>query len=88
MKITRKQLKRIIKEEILREQQEPREGLSDDGNSFTAKFKLGSDVQMAMEQADLAARDGLQAAGKEPGRITSRAQFNGYIYSTATILGK
>ena len=71
-------------QETTQQQQAPEEGPSEDGNSFTAKFKLGSDVQGAMEQADAAAKAGLQDAGKGTGQITSRAQVGGYIYSTAT----
>lgn len=66
--------------ESSQEQQAPEEGPSEDGDSFTAKFKVGDDIQMSMEQADSDAMGGL---GK-PGSITSRTQVGGYVYSTAT----
>ena len=66
--------------------QAPSEGLSDDGNSFTASFEIGDDIQMALQQADMAAKAGLQKA--KPGKnveITSRIDVGGKLFSTATI---
>jgi hypothetical protein len=82
MLITSRQLKQIIKEELLREQQEPEEGLSDDGKSFTAKFKLGSDMQAAMEHADLLAREGAVENNILNPEAISRTQAGGFIFST------
>jgi len=61
-------------------QEAPKEGLSEDGKSFTAKLKLADNVQQSMEHADAAAKDGL---GK-PGSITSRTHVGDYVYSTFT----
>ena len=66
--------------------QAPSEGLSDDGNSFTASFEIGDDIQMALEQADMAAKSGLQKA--KPGKnieISSRIDVGGKLFSTATV---
>jgi hypothetical protein len=66
--------------------QAPVEGLSDDGNSFTASFEIGDNIQMALEQADMAAKAGMQKA--KPGKqveITSRIDIGGKLYSTATV---
>ena len=82
MKITRSQLKQIIKEELLREQQEPEEGLSDDGKSFTAKFELANDVQMSMQAADSLAREGAVENNILNPEAISRTQAGGYIFST------
>lgn len=82
MKVTRKQLKEIIKEELLREQQEPEEGLSDDGKSFTAKFELANDVQMSMQAADSLAREGAVENNILNPEVISRTQAGGFIFST------
>jgi hypothetical protein len=66
--------------------QAPSEGLSDDGNSFTASFEIGGDIQMALQQADMAAKAGLQKA--KPGKnveISSRIDVGGKLFSTATV---
>ena len=66
--------------------QAPSEGLSDDGNSFTASFEIGDDIQMALQQADMAAKAGLQKA--KPGKnveISSRINIGGKMFSTATV---
>ena len=84
MKITRSQLKQLIKEEILREQQTPQEGLSDDGKSFTGKFEIAGDIQLAMTHADIAARAGAEENNLGPGDISGRSQYGGWFYSTFT----
>ena len=66
--------------------QAPKEGLSDDGESFTASFKIGDDIQLAFQQADMAAKAGLQKVkpGKEV-EISSRINIGGKMFSTATV---
>ena len=82
MKITRKQLKQLIKEELLREQQAPEEGLSDDGKSFTAKFELANDVQISMQAADSLAREGAATNNIQGAAQLPRVQADGFIFST------
>ena len=72
--------------EVAQVMQAPKEGLSDDGESFTASFKIGDDIQLAFQQADMAAKAGLQKAkpGKEV-EISSRINIGGKMFSTATV---
>jgi len=69
-------------------QEAPKEGLSEDGKSFTAKSILGSVIQHAQEIADKDARVGLLEAGAvdsyNDAAITSRTIVGDYLYSTAT----
>ena len=65
----------------------PTEGISADKQSFTAKYLLAGNPQMAMEQADMAAKAGL-LNHSEPGsiiEITKRERHGDHIYSTATL---
>ena len=70
-------------------QQAPQEGLSEDGKSFTAKFKLNpNDIQAALQGADMSARAGLaQSLGTNTisASVTSRTQVGDYLYSTVTL---
>ena len=61
-------------------QEAPREGPSEDGFAYTAKYKIGNDIQLSMEHADAAALEGLGGGGY----ISSRIKVGDYIYSTAT----
>tara|TARA_R100000900_G_scaffold105666_1_gene82000 strand:+ start:905 stop:1375 length:471 start_codon:yes stop_codon:yes gene_type:complete len=76
--------------EAAQQQQAPEEGPSEDGNSFTAKAKLGHDMQMAMDAAALNAKAGLVKQGDITDVQTkdisiSYDSFGGYIYATATV---
>lgn len=77
----------------------PTEGISADRRSFTAKYLFSVDPQLAMAQADMAAKNGLLEELKKeleaenpsmeikntPMEITKREQHGDYIYSTATL---
>ena len=68
----------------------PAQGFASSVNkqSFTAKYLLAGNPQMAMEQADMAAKAGLLNhlnAENAPMEITKREQHGDYIYSTATL---
>ena len=69
----------------------PTEGISADGQSFTAKYLLADDPQLAMTQADMAAKKGLLEnlkAENAPMEITKREQHGDYMYSTVTLIKK
>ena len=70
------------------QQQAPEEGPSEDGNSFTAKAKLGHDMQAAMDSASLSARTGLMDQGHAQTDIDAAIKYEligGHIYATATL---
>jgi|TARA_Y100001963_G_C6527686_1_gene329604 hypothetical protein len=67
------------------QQEAPKVGLNEDGDKYTAKYKIGNDIQMAMEQADAAAFEGL-GAPKGDAYIDARVRVGDYIYSTAVWL--
>jgi len=66
---------------------ETEDGLSDDGNSFTATFQIGSDIGMAKTQAEANARAGASTHNIDGAQIVSSApNSNGTLWVT-TITG-
>ncbi len=75
--------------EAAQQAEAPQEGPSEDGNSFTAKAKLGHDMQAAMDSASLTAIDGLMKNGGHARTDIDAAvkydQFGGYLYATVSL---
>ena len=75
--------------EAAQQQQAPEEGPSEDGKSFTAKAKLGQDMQAAMDSASQTAIDGfMQQGGHARTDIDAAVKYDlvgGYLYATVTL---
>ena len=76
--------------EKIQQMQAPKEGLSEDGKSFTAKGEVFNDMQIAMQGAAQNARTGLVKQGDvtdtQANDISiSYNQVGNHIYATATV---
>ena len=71
------------------QQQAPEEGPSEDGKSFTAKAKLGQDMQAAMDSASQRAINSfMQQGGHARTDIDAAVKYDlvgGYLYATVTL---
>ena len=75
--------------EKIQQMKAPKEGLSEDGKSFTAKEEVFNDLQIAMDTAGSNARTGLVSQGDvtdvQANDISiSYNQIGNFIYATAT----